>query len=127
MTIDRRTFLKTAASFAAVTGMGTGAHGELYEEGLRAKGMPAASADSVIVVWLPGGISCSEYFDARPLTPFQAGMKASEMLGVSPPIPTTLRIAACSPPQPAPPFRPRACPSPVPIRLHNGRSAPPVE
>lgn len=73
-----------------ISGWSAAARAEQYEEGLRATGMPRPTADAVIVVWLPGGISCGEYFDARPFTPFQAGMKASEMLGVCPPIPTTV-------------------------------------
>ena len=52
--------------------------------------MPTATADALIVLWLPGGISCSEFFDPRPFTPYEPGMKGSDVLGVCRSIPTSV-------------------------------------
>ncbi|HET6882490.1 MAG TPA: DUF1501 domain-containing protein, partial [Pirellulales bacterium] len=58
---------------------------------------PLAKADAVIFVWLPGGVAQADTWDPKEFTPFEKGMRGSELLGTCPTIPTTvdgLRIGA---------------------------------
>ena len=48
-----------------------------------------ARADSVIFIWLPGGVAQTDTWDPKKFTPFQAGMKGSELLGTCESIRTT--------------------------------------
>jgi hypothetical protein len=50
----------------------------------------AARADSVIFIWLPGGIAQADTWDPKTFTPFEAGMKGSEVLGTCRSIPTSV-------------------------------------
>ena len=50
----------------------------------------AARADSVIFIWLPGGIAQTDTWDPKEHTPFEAGMKGSQLLGTCPSIPTSV-------------------------------------
>ncbi|MDQ3814411.1 MAG: DUF1501 domain-containing protein [Armatimonadota bacterium] len=47
-----------------------------------------ATADSIIVIWLPGGIAQTDTWDAKKFTPFEKGMKGSQLLGTCESIPT---------------------------------------
>ena len=49
-----------------------------------------AKADAVIFVWLPGGVAQADTWDPKEFTPFEKGMKGSELLGTCPAIPTTV-------------------------------------
>ena len=49
---------------------------------------PAPKADSVIFIWLPGGVAQTDTWDPKKHTPFTPGMKGSELLGTCPGIPT---------------------------------------
>lgn len=58
---------------------------------------PAAKADAVIFVWLPGGVCQGDTWDPKQFTPFEKGMQGSELLGTCSAISTTvdgLRIGA---------------------------------
>ena len=64
---------------------------------LAAARKPIAKADAVIFVWLPGGVAQADTWDPKEYTPFEKGMKGSQLLGTCPSIPTTvdgLRIGA---------------------------------
>ncbi len=50
----------------------------------------AAKADSVIFIWLPGGIAQTDTWDPKRYTPFEPGMKGSELLGTCKSIPTSV-------------------------------------
>ncbi len=50
----------------------------------------AAKADAVIFIWLPGGIAQTDTWDPKRYTPFEAGMKGSELLGTCESIPTSV-------------------------------------
>ncbi|MEX2112865.1 MAG: DUF1501 domain-containing protein, partial [Pirellulales bacterium] len=50
----------------------------------------AAKADSVIFIWLPGGIAQTDTWDPKSYTPFTPGMKGSELLGTCDSIPTSV-------------------------------------
>ncbi|HWB12906.1 MAG TPA: DUF1501 domain-containing protein [Pirellulales bacterium] len=64
--------------------------------GLAAPSLAAASrrlepkADAVIFVWLPGGVAQADTWDVKSFTPFEKGMKGSDLLGTCESIPTTL-------------------------------------
>lgn len=47
-------------------------------------------ADAVIMIWLPGGIAQADTWDPKTHTPFEAGMKGSELLGTCPSIATSV-------------------------------------
>jgi len=49
-----------------------------------------AKADSVIMIWLPGGIAQTDTWDPKQHTPFTPGMKGSDLLGTCPSIPTSI-------------------------------------
>jgi hypothetical protein len=48
----------------------------------------APAADSVIFIWLPGGVAQTDTWDPKAHTPFRAGMKGREMTGTCPLIKT---------------------------------------
>ncbi len=65
--------------------------------GHRAQAAPApragrlpAKADSVIMIWLPGGVAQTDTWDPKTHTPFTPGMKGSELLGTCPSISTSV-------------------------------------
>lgn len=83
---NRREFLQaSAAALCGAAGLSTGA---FASEGLRAR-LPA-KADSVIFVWLPGGVPQQDTWDWKAHTPFYKGMRGSEILGTCPSIPTSV-------------------------------------
>jgi hypothetical protein len=47
-----------------------------------------AKADSIVYVWLPGGIAQTDTWDPKKFTPYMPGMKGSDLLGTCPSIPT---------------------------------------
>ncbi|HEY1170181.1 MAG TPA: DUF1501 domain-containing protein [Verrucomicrobiae bacterium] len=49
---------------------------------------PAAKADSVIFIWLPGGVSQMETWDPKPFTPYRKGMRGNELFSTCDSIPT---------------------------------------
>jgi len=53
-----------------------------------ASGAPKATADAVIVVWLPGGVAQTDTWDPKKYTPFEKGMKGSQLLNTCDSIPT---------------------------------------
>lgn len=44
--------------------------------------------DAVIYIWLPGGMAQTDLWDPKKFTPYNPGMKGSELLGTCPSIPT---------------------------------------
>ncbi|MBS0208999.1 MAG: DUF1501 domain-containing protein [Planctomycetes bacterium] len=57
-------------------------------EGLQAR-LPS-SAESVIFIWLPGGVPQQDCWDWKAHTPFEKGMRGSQVLGTCPSIPTSV-------------------------------------
>ncbi len=88
--LGRRDFLKVAAAALAATHFPFSAHAQEHAEGENPPGTLPATADSMILIWIPGGLSHVEYWDPKPYTPFNAGMKASEMLSPCKSIPTAV-------------------------------------
>ncbi|MSV36054.1 MAG: DUF1501 domain-containing protein [Bryobacterales bacterium] len=81
--MDRRRFLATTLGASAKLAAATAS--------------PPATADSVIWIWLPGGIAQTDTWDPKSHTPYRAGMRGSELLGTCESIPTAadgVRIGA---------------------------------
>jgi hypothetical protein len=85
--LTRRQLLQSAA----ITGLGASAAPWLDNSALadNVKRVPA-KADSMIVIWLPGGVAQTDCWDPKQHTPFRAGMKGSELLGTCPSIDTSV-------------------------------------
>jgi hypothetical protein len=78
--VNRRDFLK--ATLAAAGAVCAGGPASAAATG------PIAMADSVIFVWLPGGVAQTDTWDTKAFTPFRTGMRGNELLGTCPTIPT---------------------------------------
>ena len=85
-TIDRRTFIRSTLAAAAAAAM---ARGSLAgETAVPATAPLKASADAMILIWLPGGVCQTDCWDPKTHTPYTPGMKGSDILGTCPIIPT---------------------------------------
>ncbi len=51
---------------------------------------PAAKADSIILLWMAGGMAQTETFDPKRYTPYETGLKSDRVLSTFPSIPTVL-------------------------------------
>src|SRR5437867_2487628 len=86
---NRRDFLKTASA-ATLSALAAG-----YPRALRAAEdsvptSPKATADTVIVLWMGGGMAHTETFDPKGYTPFEKGMSPSALFSTFPAIDTTV-------------------------------------
>jgi len=81
----RREFLQklSAASLAALA---TGAPRRVFAAGAK----PRASADTVILLWMAGGMAHSETFDPKQFAPFTPGADVASLLSTFEPRPTAL-------------------------------------
>src|SRR6266481_2873908 len=84
--ITRRQFIQTGALAAAGLSSSRFAYGEEVAKTV-AKLVP--KADAMIHIWLPGGIAQTDTWDPKKYTPFEKGMKGSELLGTCESIPTS--------------------------------------
>ncbi len=83
----RRDFLKkTSAAAIATMGMGAPLAGLLSS----CESKIPSTADSVILLFMAGGMAHTETFDPKKYTPFRKGMEAKEILSTFPTIPTQL-------------------------------------
>ena len=85
---DRRAFLKSAsaATLSALAADG----GRPVRAGEPLRDGPAPTADTLIVLWMAGGMAHTETFDPKPQAPFRKGMKASEIISTFPSIDTAV-------------------------------------
>jgi hypothetical protein len=88
---NRRQFVKlSAAATGALLAPGAlGLRAAVSAAAPREK-PPTAKADSVIMIWLPGGVAQTDTWDPKTHTPFEPGMKGSELLGTCPSIATSV-------------------------------------
>src|SRR5215475_3658644 len=84
--ITRRQFIQTGSLAAAGLSASRFAFGE---EPAKAVAKLVAKADAMIHIWLPGGIAQTDTWDPKKYTPFEKGMKGSELLGTCESIPTS--------------------------------------
>ena len=88
--ITRRDFIRTGLAAAAGAGFSRCAFGDTPAAApAKAAAQLVAKADAMIHIWLPGGIAQTDTWDPKKYTPFQAGMKGSELLGTCEPIQTS--------------------------------------
>lgn len=86
--LNRRDFLKkTSAAAIASMAMGAPMSGLLSSCGTPQ--MPS-TADSVILLFMAGGMAHTETFDPKKFTPFRKGMESKEVLSTFPSVPTIL-------------------------------------
>src|SRR3954447_5529248 len=84
---SRRNFLKTASAATL------GAMAANFPRGLLAddaKPNPKPTADSVIVLWMGGGMAHTETFDPKRYTPFEKGLESKAVLSTFPSIDTVV-------------------------------------
>jgi hypothetical protein len=82
--LPRRQFLRatSAAALAALVGI---------EPKLRAGATKVpATADSVILLWMAGGMAQTETFDPKRYTPYETGLRSEKVLSTFPSIPTAV-------------------------------------
>lgn len=86
--MNRRQFLKSSIAAGASLGL-VGMPGFCLadEEEKKPKLLPA-KADAMVVIYLPGGVAQHDTWDPKKHTPFEKGMRGSEMLGTCPVIDT---------------------------------------
>ncbi len=84
--VTRRDFLKTASA-AALSALTAG-----YPEQLQAASLtiPKATADTLIVLWMAGGMAHTETFDPKRYTPFSTGLDPHAVLSTFPSIDTVV-------------------------------------
>jgi Protein of unknown function (DUF1501) len=89
-TWSRRDFLKTA-SVATLSALAAGfPRAVLSEEAKAGAEKIKTTADSVIVLWMAGGMAHTETFDPKRYTPFEKGMAPDAFMSTFPSIPTAV-------------------------------------
>lgn len=83
--LTRRSLLKVGA--AGALGL-LGARGAAANPAPESMPKAKATADSIIVIWLPGGVAQTDTWDPKKFTPYTPGMKGAEILGTCPSIAT---------------------------------------
>src|SRR3954463_12862820 len=83
--LTRRDFLKTAGA-ATLSALAAGFPRQILAEEERIK----ATADTVIVLWMAGGMAHTETFDPKRYAPFEKGMSPQGVLSTFPSIPTAI-------------------------------------
>jgi len=82
---NRRQFLQTAGS-ATLAALAAGVPRQVFAS--QKKVQP--TADTLIVLWMAGGMAHTETFDPKTYTPFEAGMESKRVLSTFPPIDTAV-------------------------------------
>jgi hypothetical protein len=80
--LSRRDFLRTASA-ATLSALAAG-YARPIAAADEAEPKPKATADTVIVLWMGGGMAHTETFDPKRYHPFEKGMKPSDMLSTFP-------------------------------------------
>ena len=80
--LGRRHFLKASAGATLAAVQGT--------PRLSAAAKPEATADTMILVWMAGGMAQTETFDPKAYTPFEPGLESNRVLSTFPSIPTAV-------------------------------------
>src|SRR6266850_810412 len=87
---SRRDFLKTASA-ATLSAMAAGFPRAVFSADAKPEtGKLKATADTVIVLWMGGGMAHTETFDPKRYTPFEKGMAPDAFLSTFPSIDTTV-------------------------------------
>ncbi len=87
---NRRDFIRqSGASILAAMAAGAPVSGLLTGCG-KAKAGTNSTADTVILLWMAGGMAHTETFDPKRYTPFEVGMEGDRVLSTFKPVPTVL-------------------------------------
>src|SRR3954471_20284334 len=81
MNLTRRQFLQTAAAAGVTAALPSIAS---------AAPKLTPTADSMVLIWLPGGIAQTDTWDHKKHTPYERGMKGDQLLGTCPALPTSV-------------------------------------
>lgn len=87
--LTRRNFLKTASA-ATLAAWAAGEARLVVGDESVAEARPKASADTVVVLWMGGGMAHTETFDPKRYTPFEAGIESNRILSTFPSIDTAV-------------------------------------
>lgn len=85
---SRRRFLGSSSA-AVMAAMAAGAPMTALMSGCGGK-QATSSTDTVILLWMAGGMAHTETFDPKRYTPFEKGMEADRVLSTFPSVPTAL-------------------------------------
>src|SRR5215212_1591362 len=85
----RRDFLKTASA-ATLSALAAGYPSRLLADEAHAEARSKATADTVIILWMAGGMAHTETFDPKRYTPFTSGTPSSAVLSTFPAIDTAV-------------------------------------
>ena len=85
---SRRDFLRTASA-ATLSALATGFPRQLAAQESAAN-PPPARADTLIVLWMGGGMAATETFDPKRYTPFEPGIRSADVLSTFPSIDTVV-------------------------------------
>lgn len=89
-TWNRREFLKTASQ-ATLAALAAGAPvSSLLTSCSKTNKIDKSTADTVILLWMAGGMAHTETFDPKKYTPFEKGMEGQRVLSTFPSAPTVL-------------------------------------
>jgi len=83
---SRRDFLKTAST-ATLSALAAGWARPVFSEEAR---KPVATADTIIVLWMAGGMAHTETFDPKRYTPYEKGMAPDSFLSTFPSVDTAV-------------------------------------
>jgi len=86
--INRRDFIRRSSA-ATLAAWAMGAPVASMLNGCRI-GAPRASADTVILLWMAGGMAHTETFDPKRFTAYEKGMEGNRVLSTFPSLPTAL-------------------------------------
>src|SRR5947207_5525060 len=93
ISVNRRDFLKTASA-ASLSALAAGFPRRVFADDAKPTeaGTPnlTATADTVIVLWMGGGMAHTETFDPKEYTPFTKGMPPSDVVSTFPTIDTAV-------------------------------------
>ncbi|MCB1098134.1 MAG: DUF1501 domain-containing protein [Verrucomicrobiales bacterium] len=91
-TWNRRHFIKNAGvgTLAALAAGSPVRRASASEESTVSAGAPGATADTVILLWMAGGMAHTETFDPKRYTPYETGLDPNRVLSTFPSIPTSL-------------------------------------
>lgn len=87
--MDRRSFLKNTSA-ATLAALAAGAPVPALLSDCSRKAGANATADTVILLWMAGGMAHTETFDPKRYTPFEKDMEGDRVLSTFKPIPTAL-------------------------------------
>src|SRR5437868_1747586 len=82
--INRRDFLKTTLATSAALSMSKLA----FASDATTKPKLIPKADAMVLIYLPGGMAQHDLWDLKKYTPYEKGMKGSDLLGTCPAINT---------------------------------------